>query len=133
MLGRAEEEGACAGGLAGRALCGTAHAHIAAPPRLIPADEHGRPMKRPAKDSTSPRSPQAIKQPAAPACEAAANGPAAPAAPAPEQQAGDGGSKKPSAVTGGSSENGKSGLGGSHDTERLVDAMMSDAAGNIVQ
>lgn len=86
--------------------------------------------------STSPGSPTQLPP------AAAANGvPAPPAAEPPVSAAAAAAAAAimaapPLAATtgGGSSENGRSTqLGGSHDTERLVDAMMSDAAGKVVQ
>lgn len=100
------------------------------------ADEHGHALKRrvtegPNKGSTSPGSPQETKAAAANGDASLPPEAAAPAAASPS------GKLAAAAVTtgtgGGSSENARSTLGGSHDTERLVDAMMSDAAGKVVQ
>lgn len=119
----------------------------ARPRHVSAAEEHGHVAKRPhpTHDSTSPRSLQQAAA-AAPPAEAAGAGAAAVAAAEPAADAAAPAGKPPApasapasapvsaAITGGgSSDNARSGLAAvSHDTERLVDAMMSDAAGNIV-
>lgn len=90
--------------------------------------------------STSPGSPQDLKPPL-PVAPSPAPAAAAPAAVAPPPATGIDVAALPGgdllkaaakvAAAGGSSENG-CGKGGSHDTERLVDAMMSDGVGTML-
>lgn len=105
-------------------------------PTPPPADEHGHATKRRVTEgadagSTSPGSSQQL-----PPVAESKGVPAPPAAqpPAPAVNPALAALQQQATTGGGSSENGRSThMGASHDTERLVDAMMSDAAGKVVQ